>query len=67
MRCPICGREIVSADEKAVPFCSLRCKSIDLKRWMGEEYAVETVDVDELEKQIADGVPEKRDARENER
>jgi endogenous inhibitor of DNA gyrase (YacG/DUF329 family) len=25
-----------------MPFCSERCRLIDLKRWLGEEYAVPT-------------------------
>ena len=54
MRCPICDKEFSKDDPKAaLPFCSLRCKSIDLKRWMGEEYALESVDLDKLEEQIA--------------
>jgi hypothetical protein len=24
----------------ALPFCSVRCQQIDLKRWLGEEYSL---------------------------
>ena len=40
MRCPICQREFDPATSTALPFCSERCRRIDLKRWLGEEYAV---------------------------
>lgn len=58
MRCPICGKTF-SADslEAALPFCSPRCKLIDLKRWMNEEYTVESINEDRLEERIA-GVTE---------
>jgi endogenous inhibitor of DNA gyrase (YacG/DUF329 family) len=36
-RCPICGRP---ADPAARPFCSPRCRDVDLGRWFGERYAV---------------------------
>jgi endogenous inhibitor of DNA gyrase (YacG/DUF329 family) len=37
--CPICGKE--SAD-KYKPFCSARCADVDLGRWLGGRYRVET-------------------------
>ena len=36
-----------------MPFCSARCKLIDAKRWLGEEYGVEQVNEEELEREIA--------------
>lgn len=41
--CPICERELPpkSITESAVfPFCSLRCKRIDLWRWCEGKYAI---------------------------
>jgi endogenous inhibitor of DNA gyrase (YacG/DUF329 family) len=39
-RCLACGRPI-SADRAAHrPFCSERCRLIDLGNWLGERYAV---------------------------
>ena len=38
-RCPICGKS-VSAEFR--PFCSERCRRIDLDRWLGETYRVPT-------------------------
>ena len=36
-RCPICKKD--SALETR-PFCSKRCKDIDLARWLGDGYAI---------------------------
>jgi len=36
-RCPICKREVLR-DAKTFPFCSDRCRTIDLGRWLGGEY-----------------------------
>ncbi|HET9218388.1 MAG TPA: DNA gyrase inhibitor YacG [Terriglobia bacterium] len=38
MTCPTCKREITSTDNPFRPFCSERCKMIDLGRWAGGEY-----------------------------
>jgi endogenous inhibitor of DNA gyrase (YacG/DUF329 family) len=40
MRCPICQREFERAESNALPFCSERCRTIDLGRWLGESYAL---------------------------
>jgi endogenous inhibitor of DNA gyrase (YacG/DUF329 family) len=39
--CPICRKP---AAEKYQPFCSSRCAMIDLGKWLGESYRVETED-----------------------
>lgn len=39
--CPICGAEVTPRSaNKAFPFCSARCKSIDLGKWLNEDYRV---------------------------
>jgi endogenous inhibitor of DNA gyrase (YacG/DUF329 family) len=39
--CPICGAEVTPRSaNKAFPFCSARCKSIDLGKWLDEDYRV---------------------------
>jgi len=43
--CPICGRELPeSVDKTAVmyPFCSRRCRMVDLGGWLEELYVVPT-------------------------
>lgn len=37
--CPICGRPAEAARQ---PFCSKRCADVDLARWLGGVYRVET-------------------------
>ena len=35
--CPVCGR---AAAPSARPFCSPRCRSVDLGHWLGGTYAI---------------------------
>lgn len=37
MTCPICGKETVRAFR---PFCSKRCREIDLGRWLTGSYVI---------------------------
>lgn len=41
-RCPICGKP---AEVHSRPFCSKRCADVDLSRWLGGVYRVETNEV----------------------
>jgi hypothetical protein len=36
-RCPICRKP---AGEATKPFCSDRCRQVDLNRWLGEQYRI---------------------------
>lgn len=45
-KCPICGKP---ATEERRPFCSRRCATIDLGRWIGGNYRVPTAPNDEEE------------------
>jgi len=39
--CPNCGKPAAPGPEnKSAPFCSPRCRQVDLGRWLGEEYRV---------------------------
>nr|WP_242344989.1 DNA gyrase inhibitor YacG [Anaeromyxobacter sp. SG22] len=39
--CPICGKPVPPRTEnRAFPFCSDRCRLLDLGKWLGEEYRV---------------------------
>ncbi len=48
-RCPICGEPVTS--DAARPFCSERCRTIDLGRWLDGRYVIsrpiEQSDLDE--------------------
>lgn len=43
VRCPICDR-LMQGQSRAewpdFPFCSPRCRTIDLGRWLGERYRI---------------------------
>ena len=41
MRCPIC-RKGVQPDDPFMPFCSDRCRIIDLGNWASEKYVIST-------------------------
>jgi len=53
MLCPICKRELDEAaqDRKSsfFPFCSERCKLIDLGRWLSGKYQIPVSPTDESE------------------
>lgn len=39
--CPICRRQVAARDANpAFPFCSDRCRLVDLGKWLGEEYRI---------------------------
>ncbi|MDR1311405.1 MAG: DNA gyrase inhibitor YacG [Burkholderiaceae bacterium] len=39
--CPVCGGEVTWCEESVYrPFCSLRCRSVDLGAWAEERYAL---------------------------
>jgi uncharacterized protein len=40
IRCAICGKMFDSESSRFMPFCSERCKRIDLGRWLGERYGL---------------------------
>lgn len=43
IRCPICERQFDPVASPAMPFCSERCRQIDLGRWLREVYSVPVV------------------------
>lgn len=42
MRCPICKRETPWEGNPYRPFCSERCKMIDLDNWLSGRYRIST-------------------------
>ena len=39
LRCPICKKEVKSTDPE-FPFCSERCRTIDLGKWASGSYVI---------------------------
>jgi len=44
--CPICGKPATQSER---PFCSRRCRLVDLNRWMTGSYVVPVVEDDDDE------------------
>lgn len=51
--CPICGRP-AAAD--FTPFCSRRCKTVDLNRWLSDGYRIPVAD--EWDEEAAEQPPQ---------
>ncbi len=45
-RCPVCNKPAAEAHH---PFCSDRCRQVDLGRWLAGDYAIPTSPLDEEE------------------
>ena len=46
--CPVCAKEVgARAQNPAFPFCSARCKMVDLGKWLNEEYRMPASESDE--------------------
>jgi uncharacterized protein len=41
--CPVCGKP---ADPAKLPFCSSRCRDVDLNRWLSGSYVIPGRDTD---------------------
>ncbi len=53
MLCPICRKE-VAFDHPEMPFCSERCRLIDLGNWASEKYVIPVaLDPDEVPDETA--------------
>ena len=46
LACPICGKENDYFAPPLGPFCSDRCKLIDLGRWLGGKYQIPVAEED---------------------
>jgi len=55
VHCPACEKEFNQADSPALPFCSERCRLIDLGRWLNEEQGLPSLpdpDADEVPEEL---------------
>ena len=46
--CPVCGNKTSAATK---PFCSARCREVDLNRWFTGGYAVPAVELDDVDEE----------------
>jgi endogenous inhibitor of DNA gyrase (YacG/DUF329 family) len=42
--CPVCGKPATDASR---PFCSERCRDVDLNRWLSDSYKIPAKDDDQ--------------------
>ena len=42
MMCPICKKKEVNVGDPDFPFCSERCRLLDLGNWASEKYIIST-------------------------
>jgi len=50
LRCPVCNEVVDTQRTPAMPFCSRRCKQIDLGRWLNEDYGLPFEPEDEADR-----------------
>ena len=53
MKCPICRIETEWQHNPYRPFCSERCKMIDLDHWLSERYRISGGDAEEESPELA--------------
>jgi uncharacterized protein len=61
LKCPICRKPVKSGGAE-FPFCSSRCRTIDLGKWASGEYVVSSP-VTDAEEGIRDIAPEEREGK----
>jgi endogenous inhibitor of DNA gyrase (YacG/DUF329 family) len=54
LRCPICEKPLDAEHSESLPFCSPRCRQIDLRRWLGEQYSMPVERDEELDESERD-------------
>jgi endogenous inhibitor of DNA gyrase (YacG/DUF329 family) len=53
MKCPICKQQVALTDP-FMPFCSERCKDVDLGNWATEKYVIpEPLKPDEIDELLS--------------
>ncbi|WP_189435157.1 DNA gyrase inhibitor YacG [Pseudovibrio japonicus] len=50
-KCPICNKP---TQEATKPFCSVRCKQVDLNKWLSGSYSVPAVEEEFSETDMSD-------------
>jgi endogenous inhibitor of DNA gyrase (YacG/DUF329 family) len=59
IKCPTCGQQFDPQNSRAMPFCSERCRLIDLGRWLNEDISIPVRELPD------DGYSERRDDNES--
>jgi uncharacterized protein len=62
LQCPICQKEVAPRKQNpSFPFCSPRCRAVDLGKWLGEEYRFPEPAGSEREDELPESPPTDRD------
>jgi len=48
MKCPICAKPTIAGRDPQFPFCSERCRLLDLGNWAAERYVISEPALEEL-------------------
>jgi endogenous inhibitor of DNA gyrase (YacG/DUF329 family) len=59
MKCPICKKEVFLGDPE-FPFCSERCRTIDLGKWASGAYVISSP-VQDTSESMSGGLPDNSD------
>lgn len=51
--CPVCGKPTAAQFK---PFCSARCREVDLNRWFSGGYSVPAVELDDIDEESLEAV-----------
>jgi hypothetical protein len=65
LRCPTCGSLVTATDEE-FPFCSDRCRKIDLGKWASGVYKISSPVLDPDVLEGTEGEPGQRERRDDE-
>jgi endogenous inhibitor of DNA gyrase (YacG/DUF329 family) len=60
LRCPICKKP-ATAGTPDFPFCSERCREIDLGKWASGAYVIPVVETDDIEEAFRPPNPDDED------
>ena len=60
MSCPICKKPS-NSDKKITPFCSIRCKEVDLYKWFSGSYSVPVVEYDDIPEEELEKLQDKKE------
>jgi len=64
-RCPICKKPVRAArpENPSAPFCSARCRDVDLGRWLDGDYRIPVRDEVPSEEEVALAAARQPDSR----
>jgi endogenous inhibitor of DNA gyrase (YacG/DUF329 family) len=61
-QCPICKKPTDSETDAEFPFCSERCRLLDLGNWASERYRISEPVIDESAPEIPEQNPDERES-----